>query len=124
MTSARPMVLVVEDDDDIRDTVVEVLDDEGLGAVGARGGAEALELLRTGAAKPALILLDLMMPGMSGAELRERLLADPALARIPIVVVTAAAAADESTRDLGVAGSLRKPVKIDALVETVRRFVG
>lgn len=122
MTPDRPFILVVEDDDDIRATVVEVFSYEGYQAVGASHGVEALELLRTSTQKPALILLDLMMPFMNGAEFRERQLADPALAHIPIVILSADADASSRCSELGAAGWLKKPMKLRAILETAQRF--
>ncbi len=82
-------VMVVEDDALIRDAVLELLSFEGFDAVGARDGADALLLLRRGTVAPAVILLDLMMPRMNGWQFRAAQLADPALARIPVVVMSA-----------------------------------
>src|SRR6185436_12323698 len=85
-------ILLVEDDFDVRDALIPILEYEGHRVVGAASGQEALDRLRSGA-KPSLILLDLMMPGMSGMEFRAEQLRDPALASIPVVVVSADPAA-------------------------------
>lgn len=112
MTS-RPMVLVVDDDDAIREALAEVLSDEGYTVVTRRDGTEALEFLRAGN-RPRVIILDLWMPQMDGWRLRRELLADPELALIPVVVLTAASSdAPEPQR---VAGVLRKPVALHALL--------
>lgn len=114
-------VLVVDDDPYIREALAEVLQDEGYPVATARDGEEALDRLGRGPA-PALILLDLRMPGMSGWELRRRLLADPALAEIPVVLLSADSRLEEAQAVLGAAGSLRKPPSLDDLLAAVGRF--
>src|SRR5580765_7790969 len=81
-------ILLVEDDFDMRDALIPILEYAGHHVVGAANGREALEQLRAGP-KPSLILLDLMMPVMNGTEFRAEQLRDPALASIPVVVVSA-----------------------------------
>src|SRR6185295_11285273 len=85
----KPLVFVVDDDDDIRETLYGLLDDEGYEVAAFPTGREAFEAL-TGGARPRVILLDLMMPVMDGAEFRRAQLADPALAEIPVILITAA----------------------------------
>jgi CheY-like chemotaxis protein len=85
---ARGQLLVVEDDPDIRDTLAEALAWEGYDVTTASNGLEALELLR-GGLHADVILLDLMMPVMSGWEFRRVQQDDPALAGIPVVVLSA-----------------------------------
>ena len=109
-----PLILVVDDDRGIRETLGDVLRDEGYAVELARDGAEALAMLRERPA-PALILLDLSMPGMTGEELRRAQLDDARLAEIPVVVLSA----DERNPVPGVAGWLRKPVDLDALLGAV-----
>ena len=120
----RPLILVIEDDDDIRTTVVDMFAFEGYRAIGASHGLEALELLQDSPRKPALILLDLMMPLMNGAEFRERQLADPSLAQIPVVILSADAHADRRCAELGAVGFVKKPMKLVSLLETAQRFAG
>lgn len=122
MSGRDPCILVVDDDEDIRETIIESLGDEGLIATGAADGAAALSALRNSDHRPGLILLDLMMPGMSGAEFRDRQLADPELAKIPVVVLTADANAEERCRELHADGCLRKPLTLAALIETAERY--
>jgi CheY-like chemotaxis protein len=113
-------VLVVEDDYDVRDALVPILEYDGHRVASAANGREALEQLRTSPA-PSLILLDLMMPVMDGAEFRAEQLRDPALASIPVVVVSADPAVREKAKRLGAAGFVEKPIDIDMLLEQVRR---
>jgi CheY-like chemotaxis protein len=113
-------ILLVEDDFDLRDALIPILEHEGHHVVGAANGREALDQLRAGA-KPSLILLDLMMPIMNGAEFRAEQLRDPALASIPVVVVSADPAARRKAEVMGAVGCLEKPMDIDALLAQVRR---
>ena len=110
-------VLVIEDDDDLRLAICQVLDEQGYDAVGAPNGAEALAWLET-AAPPSVILLDLMMPVMNGWMFRERQQADGRLADIPVIVMSAAARLDEIALD-GV-GLVQKPVQLDDLLARVQ----
>jgi CheY-like chemotaxis protein len=86
--SSRGCILIVEDDLDIREALADALGCEGYDLVLAQHGQEALELLRDGA-RPDVILLDLLMPVMSGWQFRQIQLADPVLAEIPVIVVSA-----------------------------------
>ncbi len=86
----RPkLILIVDDDPDLRATVRAVLENEGYRTAEAEDGREALAFIQGAEDKPALLLLDLMMPTMDGWQLRARLRADSALATIPIVIMTA-----------------------------------
>ena len=114
------VVLVVEDDPDIRATLCEALEDNGYRAVGAANGAEALDYLRSGAESPCLILLDLMMPVMDGQTFRTEQRADPKLANIPVVVISAYRDVERQANDLA-AEFLSKPVRLETLLETARK---
>src|SRR6266704_1344448 len=120
MNDGATTVLVVEDDFDLRDALVPILEYEGHRVVSAANGKEALERLRT-MPPPSLILLDLMMPVMDGEQFRAQQLRDPALASIPVVVVSAHASAEERAALLGAAGCVKKPFEIEDLLEQVRR---
>jgi CheY-like chemotaxis protein len=113
----RTCVLLVEDDDDIRDTLAEILSQEGYSVLAARHGREALELLAR-VPRPRLILLDLRMPVMDGVQFRRHQLRDHRLREVPVVVLTAALD-DRSDEVLAGCGQLRKPVDLDALLATV-----
>ena len=113
-------MLVVDDDRDIRETLQEILETEGYEVQTARNGADGLERAR--AARPSLILLDLFMPIMDGAEFRHRQMEDAQLADIPVVIVSAAAGLEERIAELGVAGHLEKPLDIEHLFDVVGRY--
>ena len=89
MNGAR-RVVVVEDDVDIRELVVALLAEQGFDTVGFADGRAALADLRRPGALPAVVLLDLEMPGMTGWEFRREQLRDPLLARFPVVVASGA----------------------------------
>jgi CheY-like chemotaxis protein len=112
------LVMLVEDDDDIRETLTLLLEEEGYGVVGYRGGREALDGLRTGP-RPGAILLDLMMPDMDGHEFNRLLRADAALATVPVILITAAGM--ERVRREEFTEVLRKPVRAEALLEVLAR---
>ena len=88
MSTDSHLVMVVDDDDDIRDSLCAVLECEGYQVVSRRNGREALAYLRGGEA-PCVILLDLMMPVMDGWTFRQEQRLDPELKEIPVVVITA-----------------------------------
>src|SRR3954469_6592848 len=83
-------VMVVEDEADLRDMMQMLLNAEGFDADVACDGRDALERLRRDGRRPRVILLDMMMPRMDGWAFRQRQLADPVLAPIPVVIVSAA----------------------------------
>ena len=114
------VVLVVEDDPDIRATLCEALEDNGYATAGAGNGVEALAYLRSGAEKPCLILLDLMMPVMDGQTFRAEQRADAALADIPVVVISAYRDVEKYAEDLAT-DYLAKPVRLETLLETTRK---
>lgn len=120
MSAYAGYVLVVDDDDDLRATIRELLVDEGYAVEEAGDGAQALARLR-GPGRAALVLLDLMMPVMDGLEFRAAQRADPSLGTVPVVLMTAATWQDPITR-VAADAVLRKPVAPGALVAEVERF--
>lgn len=113
-------ILVVEDDADIRDTMTLVLEGEGFKVETASDGREALDALGRGL-RPAIILLDLMMPVMDGWELNDELKRQRDLASIPVVFVSALEPGTRRTASLEGAGFLRKPFELNALLDAVDR---
>jgi CheY-like chemotaxis protein len=112
-------ILVVDDDRDLRTTVAQVLQDEGYQVAEAANGREALERLHTGPA-PDLLLLDLMMPVMNGEQFRQEQRKEPELARIPVVVMTAAGSrVNDRIEAIKPAAVLQKPVGLDDLLGTI-----
>lgn len=109
-------ILVVEDNDDVREMMAVTLELEGHQVSTAVNGRDALEQLRTGD-KPCVILLDLMMPVMNGWELRREIESDPALADVPVVVISAATG--ELVRNTRADAFITKPIDIDQLLDVV-----
>jgi CheY-like chemotaxis protein len=109
------LVLVVDDDPDILQTLALCLSTEGYRVLMAANGSEALDLV--GKEKPACILLDLMMPVMDGWQFRAAQLADPALAEIPVVIISATDAGEVPAD-----ARVPKPIDVDALLATVSRL--
>jgi CheY-like chemotaxis protein len=118
---SRPTVLVVDDDPDIRDTVAEVLSEEGYSVQLAGNGREALGILGAIQAKPGLILLDLMMPELDGWGFMAEVEKLPALAAIPVIVFSAHSVNPEAVGALKLCGFLRKPLRLHELLELVGR---
>ena len=111
-------VLVVEDDPAAREMLGEWLLVEGFTPVMAANGADALDYLRRGG-EASVILLDLMMPVMDGWAFRREQRSDPALAAIPVVVVSALDPAAQHS-ELSPAASFRKPLDIERVISVVR----
>jgi CheY-like chemotaxis protein len=111
-------VLVVEDDAGIRESVCQILEDEGFPTVSACNGKEALATLRTLEPLPRLILLDLMMPIMNGWEFYELISRDKSVSSIPVVVMSA----QETDTYAGSLRLLRKPLALDQLLLTVNEI--
>jgi len=119
----RAHILLVEDDDDIRETFAELLEEEGYSVATASDGREALIVLESGALLPDLILLDLMMPNMNGFQFREEQLKHPAYARIPVAVISADVMAKEKVEKLLVSRFIRKPVQLQPLLAVVESMI-
>jgi len=112
-------VLLVDDDIDILDGLSELLKLSGFEVVTARNGAEALAHARS--RRPCMVLLDLTMPVMSGQEFRQEQTADPTLASIPVIVVTAARPSRTELARLAAEACFLKPVDTDQLLTAIRR---
>ncbi len=117
---SRPeRVLIVDDDASILEALKDALEEEGLEAVASADGADALRRLREGY-RPDAILLDHMMPVMDGPSFVAELAAEPSLRDLPIILLTADLRAPSKAYALGLRAFLRKPLKIDALLEAIR----
>jgi two-component system, OmpR family, response regulator CpxR len=119
--SQANLILVVEDHKELRESLMEILEEEGCTAVGAADGQEALDYLRTHSL-PCLILLDLMMPGLNGWEFCAQKEQDPALAAIPVVVLSGVGRLEQKAAALRAVGWLEKPIHIPLLLELIRRY--
>jgi CheY-like chemotaxis protein len=113
---------VVDDEPTIRGLVADALSEAGYFVSTAANGAEALNQMR--AQTPHAIVLDLMMPVLDADGFVARMRADTSLARVPIVVLTAAYGAHEAAVRLGASACLTKPFELDYLVQSVAKVVG
>jgi len=121
-TSCNRTVLIVEDDEDIRSALVEVLEDGNYRLLQAANGVAALQELRAADPAPCVILLDVMMPVMDGRQFRAEQQSDPGLSGIPVVVITAHADATRTAAQMAAAGFLSKPIDLGVLLQTVDQF--
>jgi CheY-like chemotaxis protein len=120
----RGTILVVEDRDDVRQGLAQLLELHGFLVADARTGEEAMEQLTSDPEGYALILLDLMLPGaISGREVRLRQLQNPLLAPVPTVVVSASDMEHRERVGLHPDAWLDKPYRFDDLLQLVKRYV-
>lgn len=113
-------VLVVDDDLEIREALRDVLEDAGHSVALAANGTLALEYLETHE-NPRVILLDMMMPGLDGWGFRAKQLSEPAIAKVPVVVMSASAYVAKSG-GFEADGYIQKPFKLEQLLEVLDRF--
>ncbi|HEV3112827.1 MAG TPA: response regulator [Candidatus Binataceae bacterium] len=112
---AKSTILVVDDDADCREMLSDLLSREGYTVACAENGREALDYISS--TTPSLMILDLMMPVMSGWELLDRQKTDPRMESLPVVVVSASGLA----QDIHAEAVLRKPVDFKALMNVVKQ---
>jgi CheY-like chemotaxis protein len=118
-----PCVLVVDDDDALREAIVDAISDAGYVVEQAENGRIALDKMR--ASSPCLVLLDLMMPVMDGYGVLDELAKDPRTASVPVVVLSAKAIPDEAER-VTAAGACRfieKPFDPDELASELAELL-
>jgi two-component system, chemotaxis family, chemotaxis protein CheY len=119
-TSQTLLVLVVDDDPDARDAMAELLQLQGFSVLAAGNGHEALEVLKV--ENPNVVLLDLMMPVVSGWEFLRRRKAHPELARIPVIVTSAVIDRVVGAQAEGADAVLLKPINIEKLLNLVKQL--
>ena len=115
-------ILVVEDHADLREMLAVLLESEGFVVQTANNGAEALQAME--GLRPSLILLDLMMPVMTGDEFRERQLADPRYRDVPVICMTAAHDGRARAERIRADEYFQKPLDFDQLLTVVRARAG
>jgi signal transduction histidine kinase/ActR/RegA family two-component response regulator len=118
--ASHPMVMVVDDDVDVRAFMAELLQHHGFTVATASNGAEALELLRAGM-RPKLVLLDLCMPVMDGETFCSILHEDSSLSSIPVCVISSDAGRAVKVIRSGASEFLRKPVQVQDVLKTLER---
>jgi CheY-like chemotaxis protein len=120
METNSKQVLIVDDDSDIRDAITQILEYEGFEVATASNGQEGINLLS--GTRPALILLDLMMPVMNGWQFKSELEANPEFKNIPVIILSADGSIHQKSERAHVAGYLKKPIQLDTLLTTVRTY--
>lgn len=113
-------IMVIEDDDDIRELMKSLLEAEGYYPITAANGEEGLELLSNAPEKPCMILLDMMMPVMDGWTFSEETKKNALYKNIPLLAVTAFA--DQIALRENFQAVLKKPVRLDLLLDFVRHY--
>ena len=121
LRSPRRKLLLVEDDEELRRSLCDLLQDAGFDVECAENGRVALTFLED-SAPPCLVLLDLMMPVMNGWEFRDAQSRNEKISDIPVVILTADGRADLKAETLGAAGYLRKPIQVDRLLGILAQF--
>lgn len=117
-------ILIVDDEQSLLELVSAILDEEGFEVETTLNGKEALDKLKS--AKPDLVILDMMMPGMSGRETAERIRNDPTTKDIPIIFLTVAKfseAGKDILKKLGIKDYITKPFENDDLVKRVKKVL-
>jgi DNA-binding response OmpR family regulator len=115
-------ILVVDDDNAIRETLRAILEEEGYAVGVAANGREALERLQVARTLPALCIVDLVMPVLNGWELCAALAANPTLARVPVLLISANSHLDERPPGLETVHLMPKPISFDRLLAHVERY--
>lgn len=124
MTGADAEILLIEDDEDLRELLAELLRSHGLAVRVAQHGREGLTMLRSGAPLPALILLDMMMPVMDGPTFRAEQQGDPSLSAIPVFVLTARGDSRALMDGMSPARVFGKPVPLARLLAAIEEELG
>src|SRR5438045_1217303 len=115
-------ILVIDDDEAVRGFLSSLLEDEGYPVRNAGDAYEATEAVS--AESPGLLLLDLMMPGVSGVEFLARLRRDDRWATLPVIIISAHPRMREIARELQVAAALAKPFDFTVLLNHVSQILG
>ena len=108
-------VLIVDDEEEVRESLRDVVELVGCSAILAASGAEALAILQD--LRPCLLVLDLLMPGMTGTEMLERMRRQPGLSATPVLISTSAP--ERAPRGVPL---LPKPIDVDVLCGWMRRL--
>ena len=122
MQRPEKTIMIVDDESSIRSALTDILEDEGYQVVVVRNGLEAITYLHNNSKLPCLILLDLIMPEVSGVEFLTRQQSEPMLASIPVIAMSSNMYLAQQTPILGVADYLLKPFDLGELLSTVTRL--
>lgn len=117
-------ILVIDDDEDLRESLIAYLEDHGYTTTGAVNGKHALDILSSPSEQPALIVLDLMMPIMDGRMFREAQLTSPKLWAIPVILISAYDNSAEIAQELNIEAHLTKPIDPDSFLRLIEDLAG
>ena len=120
----KKRILIIDDDESFHQLLTPLLKREGYQVFSALNGKEALTMLDEIEPVPNLILLDVAMPIMGGAEFRKAQKGRPRIARIPVVVVTSTRTMEQDIRAIDAAAYLKKPLEADILLGTIQSHIG
>lgn len=121
----KKTIMVVDDEKSLLELLGALLEEEGYEVVNASSGDEALAKLKT--VKPDLVLLDMMMPGMSGREVCERIRGDPETKNLKVVFLTVAKFSEvgkDTLSEMDVSDYITKPFENEDLLKRVKKIVG
>lgn len=121
----KKMIMVVDDEEALRELLKAIMEEEGYEVVTAEDGNDCLQKLKT--ARPELILLDMMMPGMSGREVCERIRKDPKIKDLKIAFLTVARfseAGKGTLKEMKVLDYITKPFDNKDLIKKVKKMIG
>jgi CheY-like chemotaxis protein len=118
--NAMTTILLVDDDEDIRELTAEILRESGYEVIEAQDGQQALDVLNGLADPPALVLLDLMMPVMTGQQMLHEMRGIPRLAHVPVVALTAGGFQPADVPEAE--DVVRKPTSVAVLLKVVEQF--
>jgi two-component system cell cycle response regulator DivK len=123
MDKDKPMILIVEDDEKSRRLMRDVLQHQGYDVMETDQGEIAVELIRK--LQPALVLMDIHLPGISGLDAIREIRGDASIAATPVIAVTASVMgnAREKIRDAGFDGFEPKPLNLKEFLDTIRKLV-
>jgi CheY-like chemotaxis protein len=113
--------VIVEDDEEVRESLAVLLAKRGVDVVVAEHGAAALDHVRGRRAPPSVVLLDLWMPVMDGWDLMKAQSSEPMLVDVPIIVITADASASDSTMPDTVRAVVLKPLLLESVLDALNR---
>jgi CheY-like chemotaxis protein len=117
------MILIIENEDFVRENILELLEAEGLTAIGAKNGSEGIKLAQYLA--PHLIVCDVLMPDLDGYEVLNRLRQQPNTANLPFIFLSARTTQEDTRQGLmmGANGYLTKPFTAAQLLGTIRGYI-
>lgn len=115
-------ILVIDDDKEIRESLHDVLTDEGYTVFMAENGLEGLNFLKNTDQLPCLVFLDLMMPVLDGQGFRKEQLENPAYSNIPTILFSANGHLDKRALAIGMTDFLKKPIDLDELLSIAAKY--